>query len=133
VAQKTGDGYCTSPINLAGKASCVLALYVTAPADINFALCHGASCTAPGILLKVSYSIPMIASGFYATTSATFPLVVTSSDNGTSWAYSLFNGSPPLPTDFGTIGFINGSSCMSSTCIVAGQYTNNIALSQIEP
>ncbi|MCE3533751.1 sialidase family protein, partial [Legionella resiliens] len=67
-----------------------------------------------------------IAGGRYSST-AEYPLLATSLDNGATWQYTLSENTPSAPSDFSN-GQFSSVSCSGGTtnnvCVAAGSYTN---------
>jgi hypothetical protein len=58
--------------------------------------------------------------GYLANDGTTYPLIATSGDSGSSWAYTL-DANGPTPSNLFS-GFFNGVSCSGSHCVAAGEY-----------
>lgn len=73
--------------------------------ELDNIVCSGATCVSVGYYINSS--------------DVTLPLVAYSANGGQNWSYTLTQ-----PSDFQNFGYINGSSCSTSNCIMAGSYLN---------
>jgi hypothetical protein len=132
VIQNTANGHCPNPVTLAGKTSCILQLDITGTAQTGFVLCRGSSCNTASAPLNVTLSniiIPFIASGVYENQSSKFvPLLASSMDMGETWAYTISDSTPALPSDFNNSSALVSTSCRGSLCIAGGQYSSSSAI-----
>lgn len=82
-----------------------------------------------GVFYSVSCSGKVcIAAGRYRNNqNSTYPLIMTSSDQGQNWTYTMNSSTPQLPADFlSTDGFgqVSTSACSGTICVVGGEYQN---------
>lgn len=69
-----------------------------------------------------------VAAGSYRNNeNNTYPLVMTSSDQGQTWTYTMDSSKPLLPADFlssGGFGQVYSAACSGDICVVGGVYQN---------
>jgi hypothetical protein len=76
-----------------------------------------------GTLLTVD-NLAIVAGNYTNSSSASFPILIQSSDGGTSWAYAVDSStSSVLPTASSAFA-INGASCAGALCVSVGSYSD---------
>ena len=104
-------GSCQALISLNSNQSCSLQLLISSAVNSNFALCKGDSCTSASEPLSLSIGYAMVAAGGYSNGTANFPLLATSSDNGSSWSYKIDDShNAPTGNQDGSFYSTNSSS-----------------------
>ncbi len=126
VTQNTSAGNCSYPINLAGLASCNLALTVTGEAHSGFAICRGSSCTTTSVPLNVSVVANtglFIAGGLYTEGAGllgpNLPLLAQTSNGTWSYPASFINNFPASPAF--TRPDVYTTSCSGNLCVAVGE------------
>ena len=129
VTQVSSPGNCSSPINLAGHASCNLQLNVTGEVNSFFAICKGSSCTTSASPLIVSVSqtpasFIMFASGTYNDPDLDqLPLLVKNNNGALSYPTTILSNLPTSPA-YNT-PYLYSVSCSGNICIAAGNDSFN--------
>lgn len=84
------------------------------------------------VLTSISCSNPnCVAAGHYQSTAAGnpfYPLLVTSTNNGATWTYTLDSTTTPsVPADYLNNAVLSSISCFGTQCVAAGHYQSTTA------